>query len=32
LIKVGAHGKDGKNGGKITVRVPCGTLIYEVRS
>jgi hypothetical protein len=26
----GPQGKDGKNGGKTIIRVPCGTLLYEV--
>lgn len=26
----GCLGKDGKNGGKTIVRVPCGTLLYEI--
>jgi GTP-binding protein len=24
------RGKDGKNGGKTVIRVPCGTLLYEI--
>jgi hypothetical protein len=27
----GARGKDGKDGGKTIIRVPCGTLVYEVK-
>jgi hypothetical protein len=27
----GAQGKNGKNGGKTIIRVPCGTLVYEVK-
>lgn len=26
----GSGGKDGKNGGKTIIRVPCGTLVYEI--
>lgn len=26
----GPRGKDGKNGGKTIIRVPCGTLLYEI--
>ena len=26
----GPHGKDGKNGGKTIIRVPCGTSVYEI--
>ncbi len=28
---LGPRGKDGKNGGKTIIRVPCGTLVYEVK-
>ena len=31
ILILGARGKDGKNGGKTIIRVPCGTLIYEVK-
>lgn len=26
----GPRGKDGKNGGKTILRVPCGTSVYEI--
>lgn len=26
-----ARGKDGRNGGKLTYRVPVGTLAYEIK-
>lgn len=28
----GPNGKDGKNGGKTILRVPCGTLVFEIQS
>lgn len=28
FLITGARGKNGKNGGKTIIRVPCGTLIY----
>ncbi len=28
LFNSGPRGKDGKNGGKTIIRVPCGTLVY----
>jgi len=31
VLFVGARGKDGKMGGKTIIRVPCGTLVYEVK-
>ena len=27
----GPRGKDGKNGGKTVIRVPCGTSVYEIK-
>lgn len=30
-IYLGPQGKNGKNGGKFTIRVPIGTLVYEVK-
>ena len=27
----GARGMQGKNGGKTMIKVPCGTLIYEIK-
>lgn len=32
MIKSGPRGKDGKAGGKTVIRVPCGTLVYEIRN
>ncbi len=31
IYYLGPQGKNGKNGGKFTIRVPIGTLIYEVK-
>ena len=31
IYKKGARGMQGKNGGKTLLRVPVGTLVYEIK-
>ncbi len=31
MVDIGHRGKDGKNGGRTVIRVPCGTLLYAIQ-